>query len=92
MLFTPKVCLIKVNPGRIYIQLNFRKLSGFWMTNHTDPDGYPLDWNSLLCAGTRAIHIYPDGHPDSFYSVVEIVGILKIKEGNNLSDVELLRN
>ena len=52
------------------------------MTNRTDPDGYPLDWNSLLCAGTSAIHIYPDGHPDSFYSVVEIVGILKIKEGN----------
>ena len=32
--------------------------------------------------GTGAIHIYLDGLPDSFYSVVEIVAILKIKEGN----------
>ena len=52
------------------------------MANRTDPDGYPLDWNSLLCAGTGAIHIYPDGHPDYFYSVVDIAVILKIKEGN----------
>ena len=41
-----------------------------------------MDWNSLLYVGSGAIHIYPDGHPDSFYSVVEIVAILKIKEGN----------
>ena len=73
---------ILTNLGRICIQLNLGKLSGFWMTNRTDPDGYPLDWNSLLCVGTGAIHTYPDGHLDSFYCVVEIVKILKIKEGN----------
>ena len=44
-----------------------------------------LYWSLSRCGGTGAFQIYPDGQSTFVYSVVEIVGILKLKKAANIS-------